>query len=358
MEKAVAHTKSHIGERSRIESRAIYAALISGSVGFVVGLLSFHGMSVSLFERGISLGFVGSILGGVVGLVTYLIFMGKWGKQHKGQSAWSYAKGQIGNWSIGLVHGLLAFLGYALLFYIMSQAFQDAMIDMWSASAILALSTGFVAYVVAISASNLNASNISMLAALFLVTGVLISMLTANDPHWWYLHFSSLGAGGGVSGYAFNGTLIIAGLVIVALSLYVIEDFKKLQHDERIPQKAKVGILQVCLTGIGIALACVGAFVYNVNPLIHNYSAGGMALLFLTIIALLPLITPGFARSFFVASYALAGSLFLAIWLISIGYFNLTVFELAAAAIVFIWLVVFVRHVTAMVQDNAKAGAV
>jgi uncharacterized membrane protein YiaA len=53
-----------VGVESSRESRAIYAAYVSGILGFLVGLLFFWNKDVTLFEKGISLGFVGSILSG------------------------------------------------------------------------------------------------------------------------------------------------------------------------------------------------------------------------------------------------------------------------------------------------------
>lgn len=343
------------GAKSSIESRAIYGAFIGGGLGFVVGLLSFWGDDVSLFQRGVSLGFVGSLLGGIVALVTYLVVSARQNDAPvTKRSRWAYVKGHISTWSLALVHGLLVFLSYALLFYVVGESFKDAYIDQWAASALLALSTGFTSYIIYLSASTMSSVRVSLLLALFLVSGTFISMLTASNPHWWDAHFSSLGAGGGVSGYAFNATLIIAGLVIVALSRYITEDFKKLQHDGEISKKAKVGILQGFLTGIGFALAFVGLFVYDAFPTIHNTSAGGMAFLFLGIVLLLPLLTPGFTKAFFIASYSLLAALLFSAWLfISVRYLNLTVFELVAAAIIFTWLVVFVRHVAAMLDDKA-----
>lgn len=349
-------TETQLPEKqSSIESGAIYAAFVGGGLGFVIGLPFFWNNDVSLFQRGISLGFLGSILGGVVALVTYLIVTARRGEKYASTSWWQYVKGHISAWSLAVVHGLLVFLSYALLFYMISEAFRDAHIDKWAASVILALSTGFAAYIVYLSAATMSSVRVSMLLAMFLISGTFISMLTAGNPHWWDMHFSSLGAGGGVSGYAFNATLIIAGLVIVALSRYISEDFQKLRHDGQISKKAKVGILQGLLTGIGIALAGVGLFVYDEFPRIHNTAAGGMALLFLAIVILLPLLTPGFTKAFFIASYSLLGALLVSIWLFMyVHYLNLTVFELLAAAIIFTWLVVFVRHVAAIHYDEAK----
>lgn len=342
--------------QSSVESRAIYAALIAGGVGFVLGLLVFWSGDVSLFRRGdMSLGFVSTVVSSVVALVTYLFVTLK--RPLEKETKWAYVKHHINTWSLALVHGLLGFLLYALLFFVVSQSFIDVLIDVWSASALLAFATGFAAYITYLSAATMTSVRVSMLLALFLISGTFISMLTASNPHWWDDHFSSLGAGGGVSGYAFNATLIIAGLVIAALSKYIADDFNKLRQRGTLPQKVKVGVVQILLTGIGIALAFVGLFVYNEYPAIHNAAAGGMAVMFLGIVLAQPWLMPGFTKAFFVASYSLFAALVVSIWLfLSVGYFNLTVFELVAAAIIFTWLVVFVRHTAAMLNDETAAA--
>ncbi len=340
---------------SSIESRAIYAALISGAAGFMVGLILFWNSSVSLFGLGLSLGFVGSIFGGVAALVTFLAVASTNDVVLTKESPW---RKRLDTWSLALVHGLLAFLGYALIFYMFSQSFKDAKIDMWASSVIIALSTGFAAYAAYLSASSMTSVRVSMLLAMFMVSGIFISMLTSSDPHWWYFHFSSLGAGGGVSGYAFNLTLILAGLIVVALTSYITNDFNRLKTSGTVSRRAKAGILKGLLIGIGLMLACVGLFIYDQFPSIHNFSAGGMGILFLIIIAMLPILTPGFPKAFFIASYALLGALLACAWLGgSVHYLNLTMFELLAAAIIFTWLVIFVRNVAAMLNDEASGKA-
>ncbi len=343
------------GASTKVESRAIYAAIIGGLIGFATGLFVFNGGNVSLFERGISLGFVSAILGGVLALLTYLVIdTGRIGKSGA-RSVWRYITDHIDTWALALVHGLLGFLVYALLFYIVGQSFIGAKLDVWSSSVLTALAAGFACYVTYLSAKQMNAVRISVLLAAFLLSGTFISMLTASNPHWWYYHFSSLGANGGISAYAFNATLIIAGLVVVALSKYITNDFMKLHKESTSTNKARRAIFQTLLSGIGVAFALVGAFVYDAFPLIHNTAAGGMAVLFLLIIVPLPWLMPQFHRAYYLASYLLLAALLVSVWLFaSVGYFNLTVFELVAAAIIFTWLVVFVRNLAALLDDGDK----
>lgn len=353
------NTKESSGELSpssaKVESHAIYAALIGGVVGFIVGLFIFTSGSVSLFERGVSLGFVVAILGGALAMLTYLVIDTRRIDRSSTKSAWVYITDHLDTWALALVHGLLAFLVYALLFYIVGQSFIGAKLDVWSSSVLTALTAGFACYVTYLSAKQMNAVRVSVLLAAFLLSGTFISMLTASNPHWWYYHFSSLGANGGISAYAFNATLIIAGLVVVALSKYITNDFVKLQKEDTRMNRARRVVFQSLLSGIGIAFALVGAFVYDAFPLIHNTAAGGMAVLFLLIIVPLPWLMPQFHRAYYLASYLLLAALLVSVWLFaSVNYFNLTVFELVAAAIIFTWLVVFVRNLAALLDDDKK----
>ena len=342
----------HVDDSQRaIESYAIYASLIAAFVGFAFGVIAFWGADVPLFLRGeISLGFVATVLSSAVALITYLFVAYKNAKRtDRAHGIWAHVRYRVDTWSLALTHGLLAFLVVALGFYIISQSFLDARIDVWGASVILGISTALAAYVTYLSAATMTALRVSMLLALFLVSGTLISMLTASNPLWWDDHFSSLGAGGGLSGYAFNATLIITGLVIVALSRYIADDFEALTVGGKLSRKSKVRAIQFILAAIGICLAFVGLFVYNAYPFLHNNAAAGMAVLFIALIVGLPLLARGFSRAFYVASYALLTALLVSVWLFSsVGYFNLTVFELVAAAIIFTWLVIFVRHIAVM----------
>ena len=350
MNKHTISKQSSTDNSTNIESTAIYIALISGAVGFLVSLALFWGHTTALFTKGISIGFVASILAAVIALVIYVLTNARTARKASRKRKLSE---HIGTWSIAIVHALLILLTYALIFFIVGRSFIGAEIDPFGSSTIVALATGMAGYITYLSAAQMNSMRIAVLLALFLVSGTFISMLSASDPNWWYVHFSSLGADSGVSSYAFNGTLIIAGVAMVGLTKHITDDFKKLQHEKGLAKRTKAKALTICIVGIGIMLALVGAFVYNVFPTIHNLAAGGMAIFFLLIILALPWLTPDFPKAFFVASYGLFAALLLSVWLYqTAGYFNLTIFELVAAAIIFTWLIVFVRYIAAMLEDR------
>lgn len=340
--------------KTNTESTAIYIALISGVIGFVITLALVWDSQVSLFTRGLSIGFVASIGASIVTLITYLTASFH-STDEKPKNKLAKLKLHVGIWSIALVHTMLTLLVYALMFYIVDRSFIGATVDHWAASTIVAFSVGVAGYITYLSATTMNSMRVAAILALFLVSGTFVSMLTAHDPHWWYVHFSSLGASGGVSGYAFNGTLIIAGLAMVGLTNYITRDFQKLRDEQGNRARIKARTLTFSLAGIGIMLALVGAFVYNAYPTIHEAAAGGMAVLFLLTVMALPWLTPNFPMAFFVISYGLFAALLVSVWLFqTVGYFNLTVFELIAAAIIFTWLIVFVRYTAAMLEDHDK----
>ena len=335
-----------------LEANAIYAAAIASTVAFIIGVIAFWSQVVPLFGRGYSLGFVASIVGAVVALVVYLASSEI--QTPRGRKSRVFAVETITTiWSLAVVYAAVAFLLYAGGFFAIQSAFFGVSIDMWAASTILAVSAGLVAYATYLAAAQMNALRVSAILAIFLVSGTMISMLTASDPYWWETHFSSLGASGGVSGYAFNATLIIAGIVIAGLSKFIVDDFAKLEKIKSPLANAKINILQIVLTLIGIFLAFVGLFVYDAWPFMHNTSAGGMAILFIGLILGLPYFVPNFSKAFFLFSYSLMAALVVCYVLFDIiGYFNLTVFEMIAAGIIFGWLVVFVRQIAAAIQDN------
>ena len=99
---------------------------------------------------------------------------------------------------------------------------------------------------------------------------------------------------------------------------------------------------------LGLFLACVGLFVYDVHPTIHDSAAGGMAVMFVALSAGLPWIAPAFSRAFFTLSYAMMLAILFGYWLLAgIGYISLTMFELTCAAVIFGWIIVFIRQVAA-----------
>src|SRR5690625_682652 len=59
---------------------------------------------------------------------------------------------------------------------------------------------------------DLSTRDLAVLLYTFLIVGTVLAMLAEAEPTWWERNFSQLGIGAGT--WAFNGTLIVAGLLI------------------------------------------------------------------------------------------------------------------------------------------------
>lgn len=80
-----------------------------------------------------------------------------------------------------------------------------------------------------------------------------------------------------------------------------------------------------------------------------------MVVLFFVLMIALRWLLPGFPRTFFLLGYSFLGCIVVAaVMFFPIGYYNLTAFELIAAAFIFGWLVIFVRNIAAVTADASS----
>src|SRR5690606_37412510 len=84
--------------------------------------------------------------------------------------------------------------------------------------------------------------------------------------------------------------------------------------------------------------------------------APGMMVVLAALIASIRWTVPGFSTAFFTLSDVILIALVVTdILFFPVGYLGLTAVELVAAALVFVWLIVFVRNVGASLEDRDRA---
>ena len=178
----------------------------------------------------------------------------------------------------------------------------------------------------------------------FLVVGTLASMLSASDPHWWRRNLSALGMTGDVSALTFNVTLIIAGALVTIIARYAAASIP-------VTTRAEVRGRRMLLVGmllVGALLALVGVFPVDRFFILHNTLSTGMAVVFGAIVVALHWLIPAMPRVFILLGYVYLGVIaFLAV-LFLVGYYNLTAVELVSAVLIFSWIILFLRNVSAM----------
>ncbi|NNC11640.1 DUF998 domain-containing protein [Planctomonas sp. JC2975] len=248
---------------------------------------------------------------------------------------------------IAIAHGIIALLGWLVLGALLAASFKDATVYFLSATALAGVAIAVTAYAVFLSATHMGLMRLSTVLAGFAIIGLLTSMLSAPDPHWWKLHLSALGMSNSISSLTFNITLIVAGLMMAAISRYA-TDVRTIDDPAT---KSAAMRLRVGLILIGLLLACVGIFPLDVSRILHNVSAVGMLITFTLVVFWVRKALPTAPRSFFVFGYvSFAVIVVMAVFYV-VGYYVLTATELVAGAVVFGWLLVYLRVSGAAQRD-------
>lgn len=154
----------------------------------------------------------------------------------------------------------------------------------------------------------------------------------------------------------FNLTLFLGGLLLAAFAFTLLIDLEAWAAAAPPSRTRNVRAVAWGFQIIGVCLAGVGIVPVNLNLIVHNTFATGMAVVFGAILIGLRWLLDGFTRVFLLFSdVVLAAIVFAALLFWPLGYYNLAAFELVVAGVIFAWLIIFVRHVGAAVPSGASA---
>lgn len=184
----------------------------------------------------------------------------------------------------------------------------------------------------------------------FLVIGTLFAMVTAVDPRWWEENFSQLGVG-----WAFNGTLVVAGLLVATVGAYIGRDLHRLLGDAALSRIATVVVLWAAA---GLALAAVGLVPLYRAPVPHDIAAVAALLLFLGAAGTTALTVPGRPLALAVTSLAV-GALVIAAVLLwwPIGFFPVTAVEAVVVGLGLLWMTTLVRVLAILAPEGSRPSA-
>ncbi|SDL24707.1 hypothetical protein [Arthrobacter sp. ok362] len=333
-------------------------ALVVGSAGFLVlGVVAFLLVwrePVPLSGRGSAgdIAALGTAVLGAGAAVAGCVQRGKsWSLPARGGSR---IRNGIDIAGLSLAHACIFLLGWLALFSIFQRAFIGAVLYPLAAAILVGTTGAISAYTAYLSALSMTAYRLSALLAGFLVTGVLTSMLTAENPQWWQENLSALGTSSDVSGVAFNFTLIVAGVVVTTLAGYATATLAATAKTAS--ARHQVRVLEGGIVLIGVFLAGVGLFPVDERFGIHTLVASGMVVVFASLIVRIRALVPSISGTF-----AALGWVFLAVIVVAavlwfpVGYYNLTAVELIASSLVFAWLIVLIRNLAAVDADQFGA---
>lgn len=339
----------------RVESEALYAFAAAGVLGVMFGMVSALAVPDLPLAGEDSFGDLATIAGGLVAAAAAAVAY--WRSRHMpGQewrldlAPWKYTVNTV---SVVIVHAILALLGTFAVYHLLALGFIGlTMLPFWAA-VLMAVTLGLNAYISYRSASRTTTARMSSLLLTFIFIGALTAMISTPDPDWWTIHFSHLGTFDDISSAVFNGTLIAAGLLVTTFAVYIAHDMRTLVARGILQRENSPRIVSTLFVVMGILLAGVGLVPVDVNLLVHNLSATGMALVFLGLLIAGPRILRGMPRSYFIASWGFFGALVGSIVLFVVGFFGLTAFEIIVFALIFGWIAVFIRFLGVAGQADA-----
>lgn len=335
------------------ESLSLATALIGFVVGAVVGLITLSRPTAPIFGRG-SVGDIAALTGAVMSAVVFVV--SRVLSQSRDRLHWRLRlrlpRRVIDGAGLTLLHAAISLFVLAGVFWVFGQAFQTLELDPAAGSVCVGVAAAVASYLASSSAMAMRTSHLSVLIAIYLTMGAMSSALNASDPVWWQVHFSSLGAAGDFSGITFNFTLVLTGLVLTTLADYLTHDLSLWAERRQISER-RVEIIRFGFVLLGIMLALVGLIPVNVNFTAHNSVAYGMVAVFAALLVAIPLLFRELSAAFNLASIFIAALLIINVVLhLIVGYLNVTAFEMIGVSVMFVWLVLLIRSITAAVHDQ------
>lgn len=252
--------------------------------------------------------------------------------------------------AFAFAHAVIALLGWTLAATIVEAGLIGAVVFPIPVLVLAGAAAALTAYVTYYSATHLDLQLLATVLAVFLVLGVLASMLTASDPQWWKENLSALGMTDDLSARTFNLTLIVAGILVTTLARYATSG---------IPTTHPRGAASVrtCLVIVGIFLGLVGVFPVDEHFALHTGVASGMVVAYAVLIIAIRWWVPGVSRTFLLVGYVFTLLIVLLAVLFAVGYYTLTAVELVAGTVVFTWIILFIRTADALKRDAGGGAA-
>jgi hypothetical membrane protein len=209
-----------------------------------------------------------------------------------------------------------------------------------AAAALIAGSLGAVTGAVHRRAHGQAAYRSFNMVAMLLAAGCLASMSMTTTGAWWVLNFSTLGTSDDLAAVFFNLALVLSGLAMAAMSGRLASGIERPEHDAR---RGAVPTVRALVAVIGLSLAGVGVVPIDTDELLHNVFACAAGAAFALLASLTPVLVRRMPRTLVRtsrASLALEVSAF--VIYDRLGLVSLTVFEIVAFALVFVWLITLV----------------
>ena len=336
--------------RLQNETEAVWATAGSFVLGAAVGVLLLAGEPRPLTGSQ-SLAMPIAAVGGAVAASAFVVSTVR---HHRGETTpmprWQSAISSLSAIALTVVFAAIAAMGALLALQILAIGLQGLQLGAVGggvlAGAVAAVGGRF-AYGAGIG---LRTADLAGILFGFLALGTLFAMSTAADPRWWEHNFSTLGGGAGA--WAFNGTLVVAGLIIATVGSYVGRDLHRMLGDDALPRIAPIVVLWA-LTGA--ALAAIGLLPLERVPVAHNIVALGALALFVLAAVTTARVFPGSPRALVITTIGLIALVGVSVMLcFAIGLFGVTALEAIVIGLGMLWMLTLVRVLAVLAPSGSR----
>lgn len=337
-------------QRLRGEAEAVWATAVCFVLGAGAGVLVLTGASRPLTGEGslaVSVaGIAGAIAAGAFAISTI--------RHHRGETApmppWQRVVSNLSAVALTLVFAAITATGVLLAAEVLAVGLQGLRLA--------ALGGGMLAGVAAAvggrfaygSGIGLRTADLAGILFGYLVIGTLFAMVTAADPRWWEHNFSTLGGGAGA--WAFNGTLIVAGLLIATVGSYIGRDLHRMLGDADL---GRIALVVVMWAATGVALAAVGVFPLHRHPAPHDVAAFATLALFVAAAICTVVSIRRAPRALVVTTAGVVGLVVVAVlcWL-PFGLYGVTALEAIVVGLGLLWMMTLVRVLAVLAPSRSR----
>lgn len=339
--------------RLRGETRAVWATALCFLTGAAAGLLFLGGDPRPLTGEG-SLAVSAAIIAGIVSAATFAVSThlhrrGETGRMPRWQAVVSHVSAA----ALTVAFGAVAMMGVLLAAEVLAAGLAGLELGAVGGGLLTGAACAVGGRFAFGAGIGLRTADLAGLLFGFLVIGTLFAMVTAADPRWWEENFSQLGNGSGA--WAFNGTLVVAGLLIATVGAYIGRDLHRLRGDAALGSIARIVVLWLLA---GAALAAVGLLPLGQVPVAHNVAAVSTLVLFALAGGGTTLAIPGRPRVVQITTIGVLLLLVVAVLLwMPFGFSSATALEAIAVGLGLLWVMTLVRVLAILAPAEPRPSA-
>lgn len=340
-------------QRLRGETRAVWATMVCFVVGTAVGVVLLRGDPRPLTGEG-SLALPAAVIAGVVAAAAFVVSTRMHRRaETRAMPRWQAAVSILSAAALTVAFGAVTMMGVLLLGEILAAGLQGLALAGVGGGLLTGVASAVGGRFAFGAGIGLRTADLAGLLFGFLVIGTLFAMVTAVDPRWWEENFSQLGNGDG--SWAFNGTLVVAGLLIATVGAYIGRDLHRMLGDAPLLRIAWIVALWALA---GAALAAVGLLPLGQVEVAHNIAAFSTLVLFAVAGVAAVAAVPGRPGALMITTIGVILLIVIAVVLwVPFGVYSVTALEAIVIGLGLLWVVTLVRVLAILAPVESRPSA-